>query len=58
MIIAGGVGNPVTAAWAGMTGLQSEGFTWRGTPKDEVAVRNSQLVGERVAQLALRFKKG
>ncbi|MFX0078278.1 MAG: flavodoxin family protein [Candidatus Hermodarchaeota archaeon] len=58
MIVAGGVGNPVTEAWAGMTGLQSEGFTWRGTPKDEVAIRNSQLVGERVTQLALRFLKG
>jgi multimeric flavodoxin WrbA len=57
MIVAGGVGNPVTEAWAGITGLQSEGFTWRGTPKDEIAIRNSQLVGERVAQLALRFHK-
>ncbi len=52
MIVAGGVGNPVTEAWAGMTGLQADGFTWRGTPKDEIAIRNSQLVGERIATLA------
>jgi multimeric flavodoxin WrbA len=58
MIVTGGIGDPVKEAWAGMTSLQSEGFTWRGTPKDEIAIRNSQLVGERVAQLALRFQKG
>ncbi len=57
MIVAGGVGNPVTEAWAGMTGLQSEGFTWRGTPKDEIAIRNSQLVGERVATLAMKLNQ-
>jgi multimeric flavodoxin WrbA len=57
MIVPGGVGNPVTEAWAGMTGLQSEGFSWRGTPKDEIAIRNSQLVGERVASLAIKFQK-
>lgn len=56
MIVAGGVGDPVEEAWAGMTGLQSNGFTWRGTHKDEIAIRNSQLVGERVAQLTLKFK--
>ena len=56
MIVAGGVGNPVTETWSGMSSLQSEGFTWRGTPKDEIAIRNSQLVGERIAQLTLRFK--
>jgi len=55
MIVAGGVGDPVKEAWAGMTGLQSEGFTWRGTPKDEIAIRNSQLVGERVTRLAKKF---
>jgi multimeric flavodoxin WrbA len=55
MIVAGGVGDPVTEAWAGMTGLQSEGFTWRGTPKDEIAIRNSQLVGERVTSLAKKL---
>ena len=55
MIVTGGVGNPITEAWAGMTGLQSEGFTWRGTPKDEIAIRNSQLVGERIATLASKF---
>lgn len=55
MIVAGGIGDPVKESWAGMTGLQSDGFTWRGTPKDEIAIRNSQLVGERVAHLALRF---
>lgn len=58
MIVAGGVGNPVTEAWAGMTGLQSDGFTWRGTPKDEIAIRNSQLVGERIATLASKLHKG
>ncbi len=58
MIVAGGVGNPITEAWAGMTGLQSEGFTWRATPKDEIAIRNSQLVGERIATLASKFHKG
>ncbi len=57
MIVAGGVGDPVKEAWAGMTGLQSEGFTWRGTPKDEIAIRNSQLVGARVAKLALKLNK-
>lgn len=57
MIVAGGIGNPVTEAWAGMTGLQSEGFTWRGTPKDEIAIRNSQLVGERVASLAIKLQE-
>lgn len=57
MIVVGGVGNPVTEAWAGMTGLQSDGFTWRGTPKDDIAIRNSQLVGERVASLTKRFHK-
>ena len=57
MIVTGGIGNPVTEAWAGMTGLQSEGFTWRGTPKDEIAIRNSQLVGERVTFLAMKFHK-
>ncbi len=58
MIVVGGVGDPVKEAWAGMTGLQSEAFTWRGTPKDEIAIRNSQLVGERVATLAIKFHKG
>jgi multimeric flavodoxin WrbA len=57
MIIAGGVGNPVTDAWAGMTGLQSEGFSWRGTQKDEIAIRNSQLVGKRIASLAIRLQE-
>lgn len=57
MIVAGGVGNPVKESWAGMTGLQSEGFTWRGTPKDEIGIRNSQLVGERIAHLSLRLKQ-
>ncbi len=57
MIVAGGVGNPIKESWAGMTGLQSEGFTWRGTPKDEIAIRNSQLVGERIARLAIQLKK-
>ena len=57
MIVAGGVGDPVTEAWAGMTGLQSEGFTWRGTPKDEIAIRNSQLVGERITSLAKKLHK-
>jgi multimeric flavodoxin WrbA len=57
MIVAGGVGNPVTETWAGMTGLQTDGFTWRGTPKDEIAIRNSQLVGERIAALALKLHK-
>lgn len=56
MIVAGGLGDPIKESWAGMTSLQSEGFTWRGTPKDEIAIRNSQLVGERVTQLALRFQ--
>lgn len=57
MIVAGGVGNPVNEAWSGMSSLQGEGFTWRGTSKDEIAIRNSQLVGERIAQLALKLKK-
>ncbi|MFX1564255.1 MAG: flavodoxin family protein [Promethearchaeota archaeon] len=57
MIITGGIGNPVTEGWAGMTALQSEGFTWRGTPKDQIAIRNSQLVGDRVARIALKLKK-
>jgi multimeric flavodoxin WrbA len=55
MIVAGGVGDPVKEAWAGITGLQSEGFTWRGTPKDEIAIRNSQLVGERITRLAKKL---
>ncbi|MFX0168181.1 MAG: flavodoxin family protein [Candidatus Hodarchaeota archaeon] len=58
MIIAGGVGDPVSEAWAGMTGLQTDGFNWRGTPKDDIAIRNSQLVGERVAHLALKLQTG
>ena len=57
MIVAGGVGDPIKEAWAGMTGLQSEGFTWRGTPKDEIAIRNSQLVGERITRLAKELHK-
>ncbi|MFX1509248.1 MAG: flavodoxin family protein [Promethearchaeota archaeon] len=57
MIVAGGLGDPVKEAWAGMTGLQTEGFLWRGTPKDEIAIRNSQLVGERVASLAKIFHR-
>ncbi len=56
MIVVGGLGDPVKEYWAGMTGLQSEGFTWRGTPKDEIAIRNSQLVGKRVTQIALRLQ--
>ncbi|MFX1564492.1 MAG: flavodoxin family protein [Promethearchaeota archaeon] len=55
MIVVGGVGDPVKEAWAGMTALQTEGFSWRGTPKDQIAIRNSQLVGERVATLAKAF---
>jgi multimeric flavodoxin WrbA len=55
MIVVGGVGDPVKEGWAGMTGLQTDGFSWRGTPKDEIAIRNSQLVGERVASLAKTF---
>jgi len=56
MIVAGGVGDPIKEAWAGMTCLQSEGFTWRGAPKDEIGIRNSQLLGERIARLALQLK--
>lgn len=56
MIVAGGVGNPVTEAWAGVTALQSEGFTWRGTPNDQIAIRNSQLVGDRITRLAIKLK--
>jgi multimeric flavodoxin WrbA len=57
MIVAGGVGDPVKDAWAGMTGLQTDGFTWRGTPKDDIAIRNSQLVGDRIAHLTVQLKK-
>ncbi len=58
MIVVGGVGDPVKEGWAGITGLQSEGFTWRWTSKDEIGIRNSQLVGQRVAALAIKFHKG
>jgi hypothetical protein len=40
-----------------MTGLQTDGFTWRGTPKDDIAIRNSQLVGDRIAHLTVQLKK-
>jgi multimeric flavodoxin WrbA len=57
MIVVGAVGNPVTHGTFGAGSLQTDEGSWRFASKDELAIKGSILLGERIVSLASRIKE-
>ncbi|MGD9396177.1 MAG: flavodoxin family protein [Candidatus Thorarchaeota archaeon] len=55
MIVVGSVGSPVKHGNFGSGSLQTDEGSWRSAKDDELAVKGSALLGQRVAEIALRF---
>jgi multimeric flavodoxin WrbA len=58
MIVVGGVGSPVKDGTFGSGSLQTDEGAWRSVKEDNLAIRGSRLLGNRVAEIALRIKSG
>jgi multimeric flavodoxin WrbA len=56
MIVVGALGSPVKHGTFGSGSLQTDEGSWRSAMKDELAIKGSILLGERVAYLASRIK--
>ena len=56
MIVVGAVGNPVKHGTFGSGSLQTDEGSWRSALEDELAIKGSILLGERVAYLTSRIK--
>ncbi|MFW9806529.1 MAG: flavodoxin family protein [Candidatus Thorarchaeota archaeon] len=56
MIVVGSVGSPVKHGNFGSGSLQVDDGSWRSAEDDELAVKGSQLVGQRVAEVARRLQ--
>jgi multimeric flavodoxin WrbA len=56
MIIVGSVGSPVKHGNFGSGSLQTDEGSWRSAKDDELAVKGSALIGQRVAEIALRIQ--
>jgi multimeric flavodoxin WrbA len=57
MIVVGAVGSPVKHGTFGSGSLQTDDGSWRSAANDELAIKGSILLGERVAALAARIKE-
>ena len=57
MIVVGAVGSPVKHGTFGSGSLQTDEGSWRSALKDELAIKGSILLGERVAYLTSRIKE-
>ncbi len=51
MIVVGALGNPVKDGTFGSGSLQTDEGSWRSAKKDELAIRGSRKLGERVAEI-------
>ena len=56
MIVVGSVGSPVKHGNFGSGSLQTDEGSWRSAKDDELAVKGSALLGQRVAEIALRLQ--
>jgi len=56
MIVVGALGSPVKHGTFGSGSLQTDEGSWRSAVDDELAIKGSILLGERVAYLASRIK--
>ena len=56
MIVVGALGSPVKHGTFGSGSLQTDEGSWRSATNDELAIKGSILLGERVAYLASRIK--
>ncbi|MFW9908458.1 MAG: flavodoxin family protein [Candidatus Thorarchaeota archaeon] len=56
MIVIGGIGNPVKDGTFGSGALQTDDGSWRSAKDDELAIRGSQKLGARMAELLQRFQ--
>lgn len=57
MVVVAGCGDPRTQSWFGIGTLQGD-EGWRRTSGDEIAIKNSEGVGRRVAEIALALTRG
>lgn len=51
MIVIGALGNPVKDGTFGSGSLQTDDGSWRSAKKDELAIRGSRKLGERIARI-------
>lgn len=58
MIVVGGAGSPVKDGTFGSGSLQTDEGAWRSAKDDDLAIRGSRLLGNRVAEVALRLNFG
>jgi multimeric flavodoxin WrbA len=56
MIVVGSVGSPVKHGNFGSGSLQADDGSWRSAKNDELAVKGSELLGQRVAEIAKRMQ--
>jgi multimeric flavodoxin WrbA len=56
MIVVGSVGSPVKHGNFGSGSLQTDEGSWRSAKDDELAVKGSALLGQRVAEIASRLQ--
>ncbi|MFW9963080.1 MAG: flavodoxin family protein [Candidatus Sifarchaeia archaeon] len=56
MIVVGSVGNPVKHGTFGSGSLQTDDGSWRSAKDDALAVKGSVLLGQRVAEIAMRLQ--
>lgn len=56
MIVVGALGSPVKHGTFGSGSLQTDNGSWRTASDDELAIKGSVLLGERVADLTSRIK--
>jgi multimeric flavodoxin WrbA len=52
MIVVGASGSPVKHGTFGSGSLQTDEGSWRSVTKDELAIKGSELLGKRVADIA------
>ena len=56
MIVVGSVGSPVKHGTFGSGSLQTDEGSWRSAKDDDLAVKGSTLLGQRVAEIAQRLQ--
>ncbi len=56
MIVIGSLGSPVKDGTFGSGALQTDEGSWRSATDDELAIRGSQKLGQRMAELIKRFE--
>ncbi|MFW9974615.1 MAG: flavodoxin family protein [Candidatus Thorarchaeota archaeon] len=57
MIVVGSVGSPIKHGTFGSGSLQTDSGSWRSAEEDELAVKGSELLGKRVADVAFHLRK-